>query len=240
MEQFKIRQDGFKEIRKALLIRTIPLSLIAVIGGLMISHFSSNEDQRDVNVFPVLIPVVLGTLAFGLYLSIQRQKTLFDSYTLTIDDQKITREQHNTPSITISITDLKDIIKNLNGSYIIKGTSSAHSIVIPSQIEDYTKLEKLLLDLRPISVKTKESFLQKFQTPISLLALGLMAIVYIAKDKVIVGVSGTIVLVVFAYSTFTLWRSKNIDNKTKKGSWWMLLLIGSIIITMYAKLTGQQ
>lgn len=240
MEQFKIRQDGFKEIRKALLVQVISLSLIAIIGGMAMSHFSGNEDQRDVNVFPVLIPIVLGAMAFGLYRGVQRQKTLFDSYVLTIDDSGITREQYNTSTITISNSDIKKIVKNSNGSYTIKGNSSANIIVIPSQINDYEKFEKLLFDLGPISVKTKESLLQKFRIPISLLALGLMGIVYIAKDKIIVGITGTILLVFFIYSTFAIQRSKNIDNKTKKASWWVLLMIGSIIITMYAKLTEQQ
>lgn len=240
MEQFKIRQDGFKEIRKAMLIKAIPISLLAAFGGLAISHFNTSGQQSDVNVFPFVIPIVFGALAFGLYPVVNRQKEIFDSYQLTLDNNGITREQHNTPTITISNTDVIEIIKNPNGSFTIKGNSSVSVIGVPSQIDDYEKLEKSLAEIRQISTKSSEPFLQKFRGLISILTIGLMAAVYISKDKIIVGVSGTVLLVVLGYSFFEVQRSKNVDSKTKKGMWWLILVVASIVGVMYYKLTGQQ
>jgi hypothetical protein len=239
MEQFKIRQNGFKEIRKAILIKAIPILLLAAFGGLAISYFTTNGQPNDVNVFPFVIPIVLVALAFGLYRSVNRQKEIFDSYILTLDNNVITREQHNTPTITILNADLCEIIKNSNGSFTIKGNSSVNVIGVPSQIDEYEKLEKTLSEVRQISTKGSESFLQKFRGLLSVLTIGLMAAVYISNDKIIVGVSGTVLLVVLGYSFFEVQRSKNIDRKTKKGMWWLLLVTASIISIMYYKLTGQ-
>ena len=238
MEQFKIRQGGFKEIRKAMLIRAIPISLLAVFGGLAISYFNTSGQQSDLSVFPFVIPAALGALAFGLYRGVTRQKEIFDSYRLTIDNSSITREQHNTPTITISYADLSEIIKNQNGSFTIKGNSSVNVIGVPSQIDEYERLEKSLAEIRHISVKSSEPFLQKFQGLLSILTIGLMAAVYISKDKIIVGVSGTVLLVFFGYSFFEIQRSKNVDSKTKKGTWWLILVTASIVAVMYYKLTG--
>lgn len=241
MEQFKIRQDGFKEIRKMMLIKAIPISLLAVSGGLVISHFTTNEQQSNENVFSFVIPMVLGALAFGLYRGINRQKEIFDSYRLMIDNNGITREQHNTPTITISNTDVSEIIKNSNGSFTIKGNSFVNVIGVPSQIDNYEKLEKSLAEIRQISTKNSEPFLQKFRGILSsILTIGLMASVYISKDKIIVGVSGTVLLTVLGYSFFEVQKSKNIDSKTKKGMWWLIIVIASIMVGMYYKLTGQQ
>lgn len=240
MEQFKIRQDGFKEIRKAMLIKAIPISLLAAFGGLAISHFNTNGQQSDVNVFPFVIPIVLGLLAFGLYRGVNRQKEIFDSYRLTLDNNGISREQHNTTTITISNTDVSKIIKNSNGSFTIKGNSSVNVIGVPSQIDDYEKLEKSLAKIRQISTKSSEPFLQKFRGLLSILTIGLMAAVYISKDEIIVGVSGTVLLVVLGYSFFEVQKSKNVDGKTKKGMWWLILVTASIVGVMYYKLTGQQ
>ena len=66
-----------------------------------------------------------------------------------------------------------------------------------------------------------------------------MSAVYISKDKIIVGVSGTILLLVLGYSFFEIQRSKNIDSKTKKGMWRLILVTVSFIGVMYYKLTGQ-
>ena len=240
MQQFKIRQDGFKEIRKAILIKTIPISLLTAFGGLAISHFTTSGLQGDVNVFPFIIPIILGALAFGLYRGINRQKEIFDSYRLTLDNNGITREQHNTPTINISKADLSEIIKNPNGSFTIKGNSTVNVIGVPSQIDDYENLEISLAEIRQISTKTNEPFLQKFRALLSILVIGLMASVYMSKDKIIVGISGTVLLVVLGYSFFEVQRSKNVDSKTKKGMWWLILVTASIIGVMLYKLTGQQ
>jgi hypothetical protein len=240
MEQFKIRKDGFKEIRKVMLVKAIPILLFATSGGLAIAYLNSNEEQSDVNVFPFVIPLMLGALAFGLYRGVNRQKEIFDSYVLTLDNNCITREQHNTQTITISNNGIIDIIKNSNGSFTIEGNSTVNVISIPSQIEDYEKLEKLLFEIRQISTIESKPFLQKFNALFSILTIGLMAAVYISKDKIIVSVAGTVLLPILGYSLFEVQRSKNIDRKTKKGMWWLILVIISIIGVMYLKLTGQQ
>lgn len=91
MQIFKIRQDGFKEIKKQMLIRTLPIMLIAVTIGIVISSINP-KDKADVNVLPIIIPLIEVAVGFGLYRGLNRQKTLFDSYTLTVTNNLITRE----------------------------------------------------------------------------------------------------------------------------------------------------
>lgn len=239
MEQFKIKKDSFKEIRKAMLFKTIPFLLLVVFGVIVINHFNPNGQQSEANVLPYLILMAL-VVPFGLYRGIKRQKEIIESYTLTIDNNCITREQHNTPTITISFKDLTEIIKNPNGSFTIKGNSPVDVIGIPAQIENNEKLEILLEEKRQISIKTSEPFLQKFRGLIQILTLGLMAAVFISKDKLLVGVAGTVLLVLFGYSFIEIQRSKNIDSKTKKGTWWLIIVAASIIAVMYFKLTGKE
>ncbi|MBK7442905.1 MAG: hypothetical protein IPI65_15650 [Bacteroidetes bacterium] len=74
MEQFEIRHDGFKEIRKALLIKAIPNSLLAALFGLAIAYFSNNEQQSDVKTLLFAIPLVLGLLAFDFIVALKDKK----------------------------------------------------------------------------------------------------------------------------------------------------------------------
>jgi hypothetical protein len=236
MEQFKLRQDGFKEIRKAMLIKAIPISLLAAFGGLAIGYFNASGQQSNLNTIPFVIVLVIGALAFGLYRGVKRQKEIFDSYVLTIDSNGIKRDQHNTPAITISNADISEIVKNSNGSFTIKGNSMVNVIGVPAQINDYQKLEKLLMEIKIISENKNLPILQRFSGLISILTIGLMAAVYISKEKLIVGMCGTTLLIVMGYSFFEVQRSKNVDSKTKKGMWWLILVAASIIATMYYKL----
>ncbi|POY37812.1 hypothetical protein C3K47_04575 [Solitalea longa] len=237
MENFKIREGGFKEIRNALLIKAIPISLLAASAGLAISHFNSNGQPDDVNVLPYVIPMMLAAMAFGLYRGVNRQKVIFDSYKLSVDDLSIVREQHNTPTITIDNNELTEIIKKSDGGFVIKGNSAVNVIAVPAQINEIEKLEKLLAEKKPISTQSNESFLQKYNRILSLFTIGLMVIVYTDKDKIVVGICGTVLLMLLGYSFYETQRSKNIDNKTKKGMWWLILVTASIIGVMYFKLT---
>ena len=68
MEQFKISQNGIKKIRNAIIIKTLPLVLIAGFSGIAISYFNSNHQDSYLNIVPFMIPIISGTMAIGLYI----------------------------------------------------------------------------------------------------------------------------------------------------------------------------
>lgn len=231
MEQFKLRQNGIKEIIKAQLIKALLILLLIVFGAVAIFYFNSNGQQFSINGFMFSLSLVLSSFALGLYFSFNIQKKIFGSYVLTLNNNEITREQHNTPTITISIPAISEIIKNQNGGFTIKGNSNV--ISVPAQINDYQKLEKLLSQITQISTKTN----QTFQILLSIFTVGLSAAFYLSKHKIIVRVSGTVLLLIMGYSFFEIQKSKNIDSKSKKIMWLLIFGIAFIVNVMYKKLT---
>ena len=153
MEEFKIRENGFDEIRKALLIKRIPILILAGGGGIIISLYKTDEQQSTITVLPFVIPIVLGAMSVGLYIGLKRQRKLFESYTLIVGSDFIKREQLNTPTIVLQKTEIKDIIKAKNGAIIIKGNNAGEVIGIPNEIADKEKLEQLLDAIKPIVYK---------------------------------------------------------------------------------------
>jgi hypothetical protein len=238
MQTFKIRQDGFKEIKKQMLIRTIPIVLIAVTVGIVISPINSKDKAEDINILPIIIPLVAASVGFGLYRGVNRQKALFESYTLTITNNLITREQLNTPTISIYFNDIKEIAKHKNGSFTIKGKDAVDLIGIPAQIDDYTQLETALQQIQPIVAKNQVSFIERYQSLTGLVTVGLMLCVYTVNNKIIVALTGSTLLALMIWSFIKIRGSKNIDSKTKRSVWWVALVLASVIAVMFFKLTG--
>jgi hypothetical protein len=238
MQTFKIRQEGFKEIKKQMLIRTLPVMLIAVTTGVVISSINSKEKAADANILPIIIPLIAASVGFGLYRGVYKQKFLFESYALTITNNLITREQLNTPTISIYFNDIKEITKHKNGSFTVKGKETVDLIGIPAQIDDYSQLETILQQIQPIVVKDRASFLQKYQSLTGLLVVGLMLCVYTVNNKIIVGVSGSVLVALMVWSFIKIRGSKNVDNKTKRNIWWILIVLASVIAVTIFKLTG--
>lgn len=238
MKVFKIRQDGFKEIRKKILLRSIPVLLIAGAVGITISTINSKQKENDVNVLPIVIPVIAAAIGFGLYRGVNRQKTLFESYTLTITNNLITREQLNTPTISIYFNDIKEIAKHKNGSFTIKGKETIDLIGIPAQIDNHPQLETALQQIQPIVAKDKVSFMEKYQILTGLVTAGLMLCVYTVNNKIIVALTGSALVALMVWSFIKIRSSKNVDSKTKQGFWWIILVLASVIAVMTFKLTG--
>jgi len=237
--EFQIRENGFAEIKKAMIIKTIPIVILAAGTGLSISYFNTNVQSNDVNVLPFVIPIIIGALAFGLFKGINRQKGLFESYKLIINENEIIREQNNTQTISIPHNEIKSIIRNPKGILTIVGNSNTEIIGVPFQINNSEKLEQILSQIKPITYSDKKPLAEKYKGLLILLMLGLMASVYISKDKLVVGITGTILILILSYSFYEGRRNKNIDKKTKNGMWWLILVLLSVIGNMYFKLTGK-
>lgn len=238
MEQFKISQNGIKKLRNAIIIKTLPLVLIAGFSGIAISYFNSNHQDSYLNIVPFMIPIISGAMAIGLYIGIKRQKEIFGSYTLTIDNYKILREQLYTPTISILKSEIKEIIKNSNQSFTIKSNANTDIIIVFSQIDEYDKLEKLLSEIKQITILNKKPIIERLLIPIVIIYLGIFAAFLLSNNKIIDGVCGTTLLIVSIFSFFEMKRNKNFDNKTKKGSWTTIFILIFIIVNMYVKLFG--
>jgi type III secretory pathway component EscS len=235
-EKFKIKENGFDEVRKKVLYRTIPIVIIAAAGGLLISLFNSNGQTTEVNTLPFVIPIIIGALAFGLFKGLNRQKQIFNSFILTIDEIEVTREQALTPAISIPVSEIQQIIKNSKGTFVIKGKSPQEVIGIPSQIENSEALESFLSELKSITVSDDKSFVQKYQWVFPLLTVILMVITYLSTNKLLVGITGTTLTIGLIYSFITTQRSKHIDKKTKKSMWLVLIVLFAVIAITYFKL----
>lgn len=238
MQIFKIRQDGFKEVKKQILVRTIPIMLIAVTVGITISSINSKDKATDINILLIIIALAAASIGFGLYRGVNKQRVLFESFTLTITNNLITREQLNTPTISIYFNEVKEIVRHKNGSFTIKGKETGDLIGIPAQIDNPAQLETALQQIKPIAVIDEVSFMEKYQSLTGFVTLGLMLCVYTVNNKIVVALTGTAFVALMVWSFIKIRNSKNLDNKTKRIVWWGLLVVASVISVMIFKLTG--
>ncbi|MET4107659.1 hypothetical protein [Hymenobacter sp. UYP22] len=237
MNHYTNRPEGFGEIRRQLLLRGLPLGLLALGVGYGMSYANSESTpQQEAEVLLLLIPLMLGALGVGIYRSIQQQKRLYHSYTLTISDTSITREISDTPSITIPLARITRITRHHNGSLTITGATAHEVIGIHKQIEDYDALEAQLRALHPVTPQLRMPMLERLRIPLVVATLGLMVMVYVATNKILVATSGAALSGLLLWSFFYIQRSPQLDYATKRRSWWVLLVVFSILATTVVKL----
>lgn len=234
---FSMKPDGFKEVQSEMVKRTIPIGILAVGGGLIIGVFNSNiSGDFDWTILLIMVPISLLAMGYGMKRGIDRQRQIFESYVLNFNETTIERKAFNTPDIIMAQSDINAIIKNKDGSFFIKSATSTDIIGIIAQIERREELEKLLNGIHPVTTDVPKSMIEKYQSLLPLVSIGLMMATFLSTNKWMVGIAGILLLIAMGYSFFEIQRSKNIDEKTRNARWWILIVLISVLGTMYWKI----
>lgn len=235
MTVFKIKENGFNEVKKDIFKRIGIFSILALIMVILLSFRGGGRE--DLIVFLMMLPIMGIALGVGFFLGFNKQKKIFESYTLTISDQEIIREQLNTPTISIPFANVKSIDKDSKG-FSIRSTASKDIIKIPIQIDNKAQLEEILSEIQPVGDTVEKTFVEKNTNLISIVSLIPIIALYISNNKLVVGTCGIFVLLLLGYSFYELQTNKNVDSKTKNTSWIMLLVLISIAAKVYLVLAA--
>lgn len=236
MEEFKIRKNGFNEVRNTILLQVIPLLVAAIAVGLAIPLMNDNDSGDFVTILPFILPMMVGAVGFGFYKGLKRQRANFESYVLRIDDNGFTREQANTPAIHVTRDEVRKVQKMPNGAFVITGASALNAIIVPAQVEGAERLEKLLQGIAPITIESRKGWQMGRTIPMALMVLAGMLGVYTASNKAVVALCGAFVSITLIASFVVIRKSKNVDRYTKRSSLAVLLVTASVIAATIMKL----
>lgn len=116
-------------------MRTVPVLLLAGSMGIIISILGSKEKETDVDVLPIVIPILGLYISFSIYRGLKRQKQLLESYALTLTGNAVMREQRYTPSVCLYVNEIKEIVKAKSGAITVRGRERTDVIYIPAEID---------------------------------------------------------------------------------------------------------
>jgi hypothetical protein len=234
MQQFTVRPNSFKEVQNKI------IKIVAFIfGGILffvavLPTLMSNDSSYD-RTLPYMIILFGGVSVFSIWNSLKRQKALFESFKLIIDDEKITRERLNTPVIVIYRRDVQQITKTSSGTFCIEGHNKLNAIAIPSQIDNYELLERTLNEIKPVTVHIKKTFLEQMSIPILLIVVLLFFGHFYMTNTIVSIACGILLVLVLGFSFFVSVTNKNIDSRTKRFSYLSLFIVALVIFNLYNK-----
>jgi hypothetical protein len=238
MPDYRIKPDGFNEIRKLILQRLLIVALVVVSFIVVLTIYNAKEKEDYIITLPSTIVLFTVIFGFSIRRTFKKQKELLDSYALTINDNAITRYQLNTPTITLYHTEIKEILKTKNHRFIIKGKNAEDIIYVPSQIGNYQDLETKLEEIKSISMYSTKNLFEKYPVIIIFLILGLMLGVYGSMNKIIVLLCSIPLITIIIWSFLKIQKSKNIESRAKRILWFILIILISIVSVTILKLTG--
>ncbi len=238
MQQFKISTEGIDKIISNARLRTILTCLIGLTAGVVIFANNSQDKEGTTASLPFIIPFLLAVAVWAYLRGIKRQKALLATFTIVVNDHTISRQQLNTTPVLIDRNDIKEIIKDKKGNLVIKGAKRENFINVPAQIDHFAELETILHQIKPISERNPYSIIERYPLLAGLIAVALMLSVYLSSNKIVVGITGALLLAIMTWSFINVQRNPHIDDKIKKRFYFVLLVMASILATMIMKLGG--
>jgi hypothetical protein len=146
---FKLNPEGYPAVRKKFIVQ-ITLLMIVVWGAVLFSILKDDYKNGGGTAVWFMLGLAL-VYAYLVFKIAKKRKKLYGSYMLVIDDINITRKQEGFKDVRISIKEVSIIEKNALNRLTIRGKSNVpfERIVIPSQVDDYGRVEEILAGIKP-------------------------------------------------------------------------------------------
>jgi len=228
MKQYFIGEEGMKKFRKRYYNIFLPVMALGAVIPLTINLMSIHAADGYTPW------IVFGALAvyftFSLTRMFKKQKTMLESYRLTITENEITREQMNTPPLTISFMEVKEIMKTRKGSFIVRGISKTDLIQIPAWVDDTAGIEEQLKTFSTVTTAKNYMRRQYGALAIRLLGLAMLIVIGVVKDQLIVGICGALLIGLIIWGLNGIRVNKNMPTNAKRRSMVVFALIAIVVV----------
>jgi Mn2+/Fe2+ NRAMP family transporter len=236
MQQFKMDNVGFKKFTRKYWIITTALTIITT--SIIFTTGHNSADPGDINVLPYVIPFLAVMIGFNIYRSFKKQKKFLQTYAVTISADGITREQMNTPPLSISSIEIREIIKTKKGSFTIKGLNRTDVIHIPYWIENPASVEEHLQKLAPVMENKKDARTRNYRRLLAILAIVSMICLFTISNKIVTMICGPLLIGFLVWALYEVQTSKSVPTNAKRRNWTLLIPIIVIAYFIYLRLKG--
>jgi hypothetical protein len=211
MSEFRISEAQYRKFRRMFLLISIPISVLIVAGMVFLEPIRTTGISIPVLYFNLAYLLFLVALfAFLIYWILRRLHLTMMSYTLTISESGVTFDQWYAKPLSISLTDIKEIIKKRSGGFLVRGKTEI--IGVPRWVDDKSKVEEQLRALAPITTNPKFVRRSGLQALGLIVALVLFICLEVSTNKIAQAISN---LSIVGFLGWLLYRSRTIKDPTR-------------------------
>jgi len=229
--KFRIDEDRYKKIQRKQTRVMLPIMAVFFLIIIVVNVYKAGLDTW----LPVaiILPLVLAYFGFGLYRNMRKQARLILSYSLTVTDSEIIREQEKVPTITISFMEVKEIIKTKRGGFMIKGRTGVDVIHVPHLVEQLDTLEQRLQTFAPITVASRNPV--QYQGLLYFVGLAALITSNTVSNLYIAVPASLIAITMLVWLFITVRRSKNVTVAVRRKSWLYLVFALFVAFSMVSR-----
>ena len=233
MNTYGVKPEGYRTIQKRVIFGGCISLAIALLGFGFLVKPSSGRDYAAYG-FAAATVIIFGVVVFSR--SLRRFREVWSTYSLTIGDDYILKQQAHYPDIRINKDEIKVIQKSFTGDIVVKARDWRKFIIIPSSLHGLEEVERQLGTWKPVTIYSKRKMVLTMFAALFLLLVCLGFGVYFLsghKPTVAMAYGGLMVIgILTLVGMRELRRIPNLDDRAKPKRWQFVLLIVNIILLL--------
>ncbi len=230
MKTYTVKPEGINPVRKCMLFFSAVFLVLVLAGLALILPEITTLSFGITAVFVVLFG------GFGFRRGLRRLVETWPTYTLTVADDYILKQQAHYPDIRISRDEVKSIRKVFTGEIAVKTKDWKKFIVIPPSLIGIEEVENLLGQWKPIKQVPRGMTLLQYFLPIFIvvlcIAVGRGYLRSSGPDPAVIIGAVLVILILNVFLMRTLKRIPNLDERSKPKRWRFILMIGYIVLML--------
>ena len=238
MKTYKISESGLDILKRKSIIRALPFFLLALGLSIVLSQYGPNAENRSTEGNEFIYPIMTLVLGAAIVVSYKRNGKILESFEIEIDEGGIRRTQDKTPEVYLDREDIQGAYQLKDGGIKLQGKTNKDFIVIPAHMEEQEELREKIQAWRELEALPEANALQKLSRFLAIPYIASMMGVFVLENKILVGIAGLVFIGFSVWTMREIQRSKHVDKRVKNASWWMIILILSVLGTVIMKISA--
>jgi len=240
MREYKLSPAFFPQTQRRVLIFTVPFMILAGAAGILIAGHGDRSSSAF--YFTALVGII--AMIIGIRIGLRQTQQSWSSYRLIMDENLIKRTRDGLPDIMIAYNEISKITQTPGSGLTIQTSIPTRQIGVPETLENYPEfrleLQKIhVIDNAPIS-RTKWLLPVLLGVSIGLLTLAAFAITFLATNRYVIALTGTLLIVALLLGHVRIQRSIYLPQQVKRIDKWFGLLPPSVIaIRVFLAILGR-
>ena len=225
MKAYTLEPSGFVTVKRQIIVRTI---ILGTIAGSISLYVVSMRSSLAVLAVTALVGATAGS--FGVFQAIRKQRQGWLSWQLLLDEESVTRKQSSLTDMEIQSAEITAVSELSDGTITIHTSRSDRAISIPTSIQDREEIRAHLNGWKEIRRLADRRWMN--QVLIGIFAAVGFATVWMSETIIVVVPTGLVLIAALLWGLVTMVSSTQIDSRTKRLSWLVLLPLFSIVVKL--------
>jgi len=230
--ELKLREEFFQRLRRTSFWVTSLLVLAAAGMGLFVSW----RQGASPGLLLGMGLLAMGLVAFGGRKGMRAQIERYRSYTIVVGEDALERRMEGFPPVRLALAEITRGVRIPGRGLTLYAQGPRPALYLPAALEDFEALAAWLERGKTFEVRPARRWRMGLVFLAMLLPTAALAVTLTATSRAVILACGIPAILILAASLFLTVSSPQLDRRTRRQMWWVLLPLLALGVKVWGAL----